>query len=79
MSPLSLGSVGPFHGENLSLLILIVKATLILIGALGVTLAMQRAAADEKLSELPCSCAQVPAAARAIPPMMAARRTPLRT
>ena len=48
MSPLSLASVGPLHGENLSLLILIVKATLILIGALGVTLAMQRAAAGAR-------------------------------
>ena len=48
MSPLSLASAGPFHGENMSLLILIVKATLILIGALGVTLAMQRAAAGAR-------------------------------
>ena len=48
MLPLSLANVGSFHGKNVSLLMLIVKATLILIAALGVTLAMQRAAAGAR-------------------------------
>jgi beta-lactamase regulating signal transducer with metallopeptidase domain/HEAT repeat protein len=48
MSPFSLSNAGPFHGENVSLVLLIVKATLILIGALGVTLVMQRAAAGAR-------------------------------
>ena len=36
------------HGERVSMLLLIVKATLILIGALGITLAMQRASAGAR-------------------------------
>lgn len=48
MLQLSLADIGPLHGENMSALILIVKATLILIAALGVTLVMQRAAAGAR-------------------------------
>lgn len=48
MLPFSLAHAGPFHGENVSLLLLVVKATLILIGALGITLVMQRAAAGAR-------------------------------
>ncbi len=74
-------SVGPFHGENLSLLILIVKATLILIGALGVTLAMQRAAAGARhlvwlvtlgaLLLIPALTVWAPIHLRILPPMLA--------
>ena len=81
MSPLSLASVGPFHGENLSLLILIVKATLILIGALGVTLAMQRAAAGARhlvwlvtlgaLLLIPALAVWAPIQLRILPPLPA--------
>jgi beta-lactamase regulating signal transducer with metallopeptidase domain len=48
MLPTFFANAGPFHGGNVSLLMLIVKATLILIGALGVTLVMQRAAAGAR-------------------------------
>jgi len=48
MLPHSLANPGFFREENVSLLILIVKATLILVGALGVTFVMQRAAAGAR-------------------------------
>src|SRR3954454_10039191 len=47
MSLPSLLSLGESHGVSVSLVVMLVKATLILIAALGITLAMQRASAGE--------------------------------
>ena len=48
MSLSSLLSLGESHGWSVSLLVMLVKATLILIAALGITLAMQRASAGAR-------------------------------
>ncbi|MEO7043545.1 MAG: M56 family metallopeptidase [Gemmatimonadaceae bacterium] len=46
--PFPIADGASFTGENVSMLLLIVKATLILVGALGITLAMQRASAGAR-------------------------------
>jgi beta-lactamase regulating signal transducer with metallopeptidase domain/HEAT repeat protein len=48
MSLASLLAVGESHGWSISLVVLLIKATLILIAALGITLAMQRASAGAR-------------------------------
>jgi len=48
MSLPSLLSLGESHGVSVSLVVMLVKVTLILIAALGITLAMQRASAGAR-------------------------------
>src|SRR3954447_18266093 len=48
MSLSSLLSFGESHGWSVSLAVMLIKATLILIAALGITLAMQRASAGAR-------------------------------
>src|SRR6266576_5928996 len=48
MSNASLLTIGAAQSWNVSLVLLLVKATLILIAALGITLAMQRASAGAR-------------------------------
>lgn len=48
MPPSWFATVGSFHWDDVSMLFLILKATLILVGALGVTFAMQRASAGAR-------------------------------